>query len=76
MDEVISAWSRKHTKLEAMKLVGDAGIPAGAVLDTDKLNKDVTFEQRGIMQDDDPSRAPAVQDAGLAGARRWEGGVI
>ena len=24
--------------------------PAGALLDTDELNKDVTFEQRGIMQ--------------------------
>ena len=44
MDEVISAWTRKHTKLEAMRLVGEAGIPAGAVLDTDELNKDVTFE--------------------------------
>src|SRR5438445_794775 len=50
VDEVISVWTRKHTKLDAMKLVGDAGIPAGAVLDTDELNKDVTFEQRGIMQ--------------------------
>jgi len=50
VDEVISAWTRKHTKLDAMKLLGEAGIPAGAVLDTDELNKDVTFEQRGIMQ--------------------------
>ena len=43
-------WTRKHTKLDAMKLVGGAGIPAGAVLDTDELNKDITFEQRGVMQ--------------------------
>src|SRR5947207_751432 len=50
VDEVISAWTRKHTKLDAMKLLGDAGLPAGAVLDTDELNKDVTFEQRGVMQ--------------------------
>src|SRR5213076_1093045 len=50
VDDVISAWSRKHTKLDAMKLLGDAGLPAGAVLDTDELNKDVTFEHRGIMQ--------------------------
>ncbi len=33
-----------------MKLLGEAGIPADAVLDTDELNKDVTFEQCGIMQ--------------------------
>ena len=50
VDEIISVWTRKHAKLDAMKLVGEAGIPAGAVLDTDELNKDVTFEQRGIMQ--------------------------
>jgi formyl-CoA transferase len=50
VDEIISAWTRKHTKLDAMKLLGDAGLPAGAVLDTDELNKDVTFEQRGVMQ--------------------------
>jgi formyl-CoA transferase len=50
VDEIISAWTRTHTKLDAMKLIGEAGIPAGAVLDTDEVDKDVTFEQRGIMQ--------------------------
>jgi crotonobetainyl-CoA:carnitine CoA-transferase CaiB-like acyl-CoA transferase len=50
VDEIVSAWTRRHTKLDAMKLIGEAGIPAGAVLDTDELNKDITFEQRGIMQ--------------------------
>src|SRR5947199_10652391 len=50
VDEVISAWTRKHTKLDAMKLVGDAGIPAGAVLETDELDQHVTIEQGGIMQ--------------------------
>jgi crotonobetainyl-CoA:carnitine CoA-transferase CaiB-like acyl-CoA transferase len=33
-----------------MALVGGAGIPAGAVLDTMELQNDPTFEQRGIMQ--------------------------
>src|SRR5438552_3978830 len=50
VDELISVWTRKNHKLDAMKILGEAGIPAGAVLDTDELNKDVTFEQRGIMQ--------------------------
>ncbi len=50
VDEVISAWTRKHTKLDAMRAVGEAGIPAGAVLDTAELNADTTFEERGIMQ--------------------------
>ena len=33
-----------------MTAVGEAGIPAGAVLDTMELQNDMTFEQRGIMQ--------------------------
>ena len=50
VDEVISHWTRKQTKFDAMKLIGKAGIPAGAVLDTDELNNDGTFEDRGVMQ--------------------------
>ncbi len=50
VDEMISAWTRKHDKHEAMRLLGSAGIPAGAVLDTKELMGDPTFEQRGIMQ--------------------------
>ena len=50
VDAVIAAWTRQHTKHEAMQLIGDAGIPAGAVLDTMELQNDASFEQRGIMQ--------------------------
>jgi crotonobetainyl-CoA:carnitine CoA-transferase CaiB-like acyl-CoA transferase len=50
VDEVISAWTRGQTKLEAMEQVGAAGIPAGAVLDTEELNSDTSFEDRGVMQ--------------------------
>ena len=52
-DEVngmISEWTRKHTKHEAMEIIGKAGIPAGAVLDTMELTNDPTFEERGIFQ--------------------------
>jgi crotonobetainyl-CoA:carnitine CoA-transferase CaiB-like acyl-CoA transferase len=50
VDEIISAWTRGRTKFDAMQLIGAAGIPAGAVLDTDELNNDTTFEERGVMQ--------------------------
>jgi formyl-CoA transferase len=33
-----------------MRAVGEAGIPAGAVLDTMELQNDRSFEDRGIMQ--------------------------
>ena len=50
VDEIIAAWTRTRTKHEAMRAVGDAAIPAGAVLDTMELHDDKTFEDRGIMQ--------------------------
>jgi crotonobetainyl-CoA:carnitine CoA-transferase CaiB-like acyl-CoA transferase len=50
VNEMVSAWTRQHTKHEAMEIIGAAGIPAGAVLDTMELQNDPTFEQRGIMQ--------------------------
>ena len=50
VDAVIAAWTRTRTKQDVMRQVGEAGIPAGAVLDTQELQDDVTFEQRGIMQ--------------------------
>jgi crotonobetainyl-CoA:carnitine CoA-transferase CaiB-like acyl-CoA transferase len=50
VNEMVSAWTRQHTKHEAMEIIGAAGIPAGAVLDTAELTNDPTFEQRGIMQ--------------------------
>ena len=42
-------WTRQHTKHEAMRIIGAAGIPAGAVLDTKELAEDETFRQRNIM---------------------------
>ena len=34
VNAMIAAWTRLHTKHEAMEIIGAAGIPAGAVLDT------------------------------------------
>ncbi len=50
VDEMISAWTRQHDKREAMRMLGDAGVPAGAVFDTMELTEDADFERRGIMQ--------------------------
>jgi formyl-CoA transferase len=50
VNEMISVWTRQHDKHEAMRIIGDAGIPSGAVLDTMELHGDPSFEARGIMQ--------------------------
>jgi len=59
VNDMVAAWTRRHTKHEAMEIIGAAGVPAGAVLDTMELTNDPTFEQRGIMQTiDHPTLGP------------------
>jgi len=50
IDEMIGAWTSRHNKREAMRLLGEAGVPAGAIFDTMELTNDDDFEKRGIMQ--------------------------
>jgi crotonobetainyl-CoA:carnitine CoA-transferase CaiB-like acyl-CoA transferase len=50
VDAILTEWTRKHTKEEAMELVSGVGVPAGAVFDTMELSNDRSFEERGIMQ--------------------------
>ncbi len=50
IDEMITDWTRRHDKHEAMRLIGAAGVPAGAVLDTGDLLAEPSFETRGIIQ--------------------------
>jgi formyl-CoA transferase len=50
INELVSSWTRKHDKHTAMRMLGEAGIPAGAVLDTKELVEDQTFYERGILQ--------------------------
>ena len=50
INEIITEWTKNHTKEEAMKIIGAAGVPAGAVHDTLELWNDESFVERGIMQ--------------------------
>ena len=50
VDAIVAAWTKTQTKEDAMKLIGAAGVPAGAVFDTLELMNDPSFDQRGIMQ--------------------------
>ena len=70
IDAVITDWTLRHTKYEAMNLVGSVGVPAGAVLDTMELQNDQTFVERGIMQTVEHPKLGSLQDADLAGAHR------
>jgi crotonobetainyl-CoA:carnitine CoA-transferase CaiB-like acyl-CoA transferase len=50
INDLVSQWTRQHDKHEAMRLLGGAGIPAGAVLDTKELIEDQSLSDRGILQ--------------------------
>jgi formyl-CoA transferase len=51
VDEIIAEWTRRHTKEEAMRIIGEAGVPAGAVFDTLELLHDPSLAERGIIQE-------------------------
>ncbi|HEU0062397.1 MAG TPA: CoA transferase [Hyphomicrobiaceae bacterium] len=50
INALVSDWTKQHDKHEAMRQLGGAGIPAGAVLDTQELIEDETMHDRGILQ--------------------------
>lgn len=49
IDEAISAWTRQHDKFAVMKMLGDAGVPASAVIDTMELSEDPYLRERGMF---------------------------
>lgn len=61
LDAIIAEWTRKHDKHTVMKLMGDAGVPAGAVLDTGELVNDPHLRRREIFAEvDHPVRGKFV----------------
>lgn len=49
VDALLSEWCSRHTKIEAMETLQRAGVPAGAVLDTQELSADPYLRARGVF---------------------------
>ena len=49
VDGLVSEWCARHTKIEAMEKLQNAGVPAGAVLDTAELTADPHLRKRGMF---------------------------
>ncbi|MEL6862615.1 MAG: CoA transferase, partial [Pseudomonadota bacterium] len=49
--EALSEWTRSKTKFEAMQILGEAGVPCSAVLDTKELHENEHLRERGFVQD-------------------------
>jgi formyl-CoA transferase len=61
LDAIIAEWTRKHDKHTVMRLMGDAGVPAGAVLDCGELVNDPHLRRREVFVEvDHPVRGRFV----------------
>ena len=49
IDELLSSWTRERRKVEVMETLGRAGVPAGAVFDTNELLHDPALRERGMF---------------------------
>ena len=48
--EEVAAWSRQQEKHNAMRILGEAGVPCSAVLDTHDLYHDPHLRERGFIE--------------------------
>ena len=61
VDDVLKPWIAERSKHEVMETLGKAGIPAGAVFDTNELINDPFLLQRGTFGTiDHPVRGPVT----------------
>jgi formyl-CoA transferase len=49
LDAIIAAWTSTRDKRDVMERLGSAGVPAGAVFDTDELLNDPFLRKRGMF---------------------------
>jgi formyl-CoA transferase len=48
--EAIAKWVRERSKHETMRVLGELGVPCGAVLDTRELHRDPHLVERGFVE--------------------------
>ena len=57
LDAIVAAWTRQRTKHEVLRLMGEAGVPCGACLDTGEVLSDPHLKARDMIVDVDyPTR--------------------
>src|SRR6476660_3035553 len=67
LDAIVEAWTRRHSKHEVMKVLGDAGVPCGATLDTGEVLADPHLRERDMIVDIDYATRGTYQTVGCPG---------
>ncbi len=62
--EEITKWTSQYTKHEAMQILGDGDVPAGATLDTYDLHHDPHLVSRGFVQEAEHPQAGTLRFMG------------
>lgn len=65
LDAIVESWTRKHSKHEVMKLMGDAGVPCGACQDTAEVLADPHLKAREMVVElEEPASGRTYQTIG------------
>ncbi|MEJ0016914.1 MAG: formyl-CoA transferase [Acetobacteraceae bacterium] len=65
LNAIVEAWTRQRSKHEVMKLMGDAGVPCGATLDTGEVLADPHLRERDMIVDIDYPTRGTYQTVGM-----------
>ncbi len=66
LDSIISEWTSRHTKKEAMAIIAGADVPAGAMLDVADITNDPDYQKRGMIVEIDHKELGKVKVPGFA----------